>query len=180
MTDYARADEVAKIAADLIRDVEMHKPLAQARIEYVWRDKASKSNDRVVLAKARKVSGLNAYLANASAGLMDLDANEPLFVVEVAADTWERLKPEQRIALIDHELCHLVVDENGDGDPVLSTRGHDLEEFACIVERHGLWKSDVAAFGDQVIEQLALAIDADSRFLHDLGIDPDADDPREH
>lgn len=173
MPTYEFAQEVKAIAAVLIRDVEQHKPLADARIEYVWRDKASKSNGRVVLGKARKVSGLNAFL------IQEGEA-EDLFVVEIAADTWGRLELPQRRALVDHELCHLRVDHDDDGMPVLSMRGHDLEEFACIVERYGLWKSDVAAFGTVVAEQLVLAIEEASQFVDELTApddDPEADPP---
>lgn len=177
MAEYTRAPEVQEIAERLIREVDMHKNLAEARIEYVWRDKASKSKGRIVLAKARKVGGLNAWLANASAGYTDAEANDPLFVIEVAADMWERLSEEQRVALVDHELCHCWVEMDAEGNPELGTRGHDLEEFSCIVERHGLWKGDVDAFGREVIEQLALAIEADARFLDDLGISEPPEDP---
>jgi predicted metallopeptidase len=168
MASYARAPQIAEIASDLIEKVDDHKPLAGVPIFYVWRDTASKSKGRLVLAKARKVSGLNAFLSNITAGLPDVDANDSMFVVEVAADTWGRLTHDQQVALVDHELCHLQVDEDGDGRPVLSLRGHDLEEFAAIVERHGLWASDVAAFGSAVAEQLALAVDQVSDFLEGL------------
>lgn len=173
MTDYSRAPQVADIANDLIDNVDDHKPLKDVTIEYVWRDKAPKSKGRLVLAKARKVTGLSAFLTNSSLGLPDIEANDSFFVVEVAADTWQRLTDEQRRALIDHELCHLQVDEDGDGRPVLSMRGHDLEEFAAIVERHGLWASDLATFGSAVAEQLALAVDEVSTFLEGLSDEGD-------
>ena len=32
------------------------------------------------------------------------------------------------------------------GEPILAIRGHDIEEFCCVVKRYGAWKSDVAAF----------------------------------
>lgn len=174
MPDYTRATQVADIANGLIEKVDDHKPLNGVHIEFVWREKAPKSKGRLVLARARKVSGLNAFLANVSAGVPDRLANDDFFVVEVAVDTWERLTEDQRVALVDHELCHLHVDKDGDGSAVLSLRGHDLEEFAAIVERHGLWASDVATFGSAVAEQLALAVDEVSQFLGNLS-DEDGD-----
>lgn len=167
MTTYRLAPEVAVIAGELIRDVEQHAALKDVELRYVWRDKASKSKDRLVLAKARKVGGLNAFLAQTETADTEMAANDPMFVVEVAEDTWLLLDDHQRVALIDHELCHLNVDFDGDGEPVLSIRGHDLEEFACIVRRRGLWKSDVATFGAEVAQQLALAIEDAERFLRE-------------
>lgn len=178
MAAWSPAPEVVEIARELIRVVEDHEPLAQVHIEFVWRDRASSSRDRTVLAKARKITGLNAFLVNHASGVVNgSEANEPFFVVEVAFDTWGRLTPEQRVALVDHELCHLSVDRDDDGGLVLSLRGHDLEEFGCIVRRHGLWKSDVTRFAGEVVEQLALSIDEAGSFLtSDEPAEPDSDD----
>lgn len=173
MTTYARAPEVKTIADRLIKDVDEHKNLAHVRIEYVWRDKHAKSKGRTVLAAARKIGGINAFLAGSSAGLADDEANEPLFVIEVAADTWQRLTDDQRKALVDHELMHLIVEFDQDGEPKLAMRGHDLEEFAAIVRRHGLWKSDVIAFGSEVAEQLAFAIEEAESLLDPPDIEGD-------
>lgn len=163
MAFFERAPEVAVIGEKLIGDVEEHADLQGVRIEYVFRDRAVKSKGRVTLGKARRVSGLNAFLVAAADGIPDDEANEPFFVVEIAADTWGRLDEAQQVALVDHELCHLLVDVDG----ALAIRGHDLEEFGCIVSRHGLWKSDVAHFGAEVAEQLALAIEQAESFLDD-------------
>lgn len=48
-------------------EVERHPEILDAgcRVVYVFRDKASKTNGKTVLGKARKVSGLNAYLGRA-------------------------------------------------------------------------------------------------------------------
>ena len=54
------------------------------------------------------------------------------------------LTEKQRLALIDHELCHIVRDV--DSDSGFSMRSHDIEEFAAVVERHGAWKADVHHF----------------------------------
>lgn len=171
MAHYQTAAEVAEIARDLIHVVEEHQPLSQVHIEFVWRDKATSHRDRTVLAKARKITGLNAFLVNHAAGVTNgSELNEPFFVLEVAFDTWGRLTPEQRVALVDHELMHLQVDRDDDGGLVLSMRGHDLEEFAAIVRRHGLWKSDVTRFAGEIVEQLALSLDepADSADTGDV------------
>lgn len=177
MPDYKRAPEVESIARDLIKRVDQHKNLAHVRVEYVWRPDASKSKGRLILAKARKIGGLNAFLANVDAIDVVDEPNQPFFVIEVAADTWEKLTADQRIALVDHELCHCVVDFDADGNPAMSMRGHDLEEFACIVERHGLWASDVARFGSAVAEQLALAVDEVAGFVEGLGKSDDGTTP---
>lgn len=162
---YSHAPEVKAIALDLIDTVEDHADLADVTMLYVWRDKASKSGGRVVLGRARRLSGLNAFLATGS--------NEPLFVIEVARDTWQALEEFQQRALVDHELCHCGVEWH-QGERKLVMRPHDVEEFGGIVERHGLWKSDVARFGSRVAGQLSLAITQTVDFVRDIG-DADQD-----
>ena len=52
---------------------------------------------------------------------------------------WNRLGGKGRRALIDHELTHFTETEDGD----LTTVGHDLEEFAEVIARNGLWRDEL-------------------------------------
>lgn len=159
MTNYNQAPAVANIAAQLIK--EHHKHLIGQRIEYVFRDKAQKTKGKIVLGMARLISGLNAFLST------DEDAEEPgepYFVMEIAYDTWKELEGEQRLALVDHELCHFwcedVVDEKtGEEGTRLAILPHDVEEFANIIQRHGLWKPDVEHFGRIAAEKVQRPLD---------------------
>ena len=53
-----------------------------------------------------------------------------------------RLNHAQRLALLDHELCHVM----GDTDTGFTMRDHDIEEFNAVIERHGAWSRDVVEF----------------------------------
>ena len=155
MVDYEHAPDVETIAKDIIATVEDHADLAQAEIRYIFRDKAPRSRGRAVLGRARKITGLNRWLIQGD------EDDLPLFVIEISQDTWEDLTDEGRRALVDHELSHLVVTTDDDGALVGGLRGHDLEEFVGVVERHGLWKADVAAMGTAAaakVEQLTLEL----------------------
>ena len=48
--------------------------------------------------------------------------------------------------------------ESGEGDWTIV--GHDLEEFAAVVARHGLWRREVEAFCQAAAPQLALELEA--------------------
>lgn len=122
--------DVRKAAEELIE--EYHPELAELEVRYVFRSKHARSKGRVVGGKARVVSSLGAFLIDGSAAVP---------VIELAADVWGGLSAERRRALLDHELTHFVLDE-GDESRVL-LRGHDVEEFAEIVGRHGLWTPDL-------------------------------------
>lgn len=161
---YTTAPEVEKIARKLISTVERHQPLDEVRIDFIFIYEAPVSKGRVVLGRARKIGGLSAYLAEARpVGEPNLDGfteRQPFFVVEISFDTWQGLSDAQRVALVDHELCHCRIDYDTKTDePKLSTVGHDVEEFACVVERHGLWSNGLTGMGRVMSEQLALAID---------------------
>jgi hypothetical protein len=64
-------------------------------------------------------------------------------IIDVSADCWESLSDIQRVALMDHELMHIVEDEE---TGYLTTVGHDIEEFNLIAERYGAIFSDIQAF----------------------------------
>lgn len=151
MTIYEMAPEVERVVARLLESVPEHRDLQHATILCVYRDKAAVSRGKTVLGKARKLSGLAAYLARP-------DVVGPLFVIEIPRDLWRNMKPEQQLALVDHELCHLEVDDGADGGWVGRTRGHDVEEFLGVIDRHGLWKADVARLATAAAHQLELEI----------------------
>jgi hypothetical protein len=155
MTTYRTAPEVERIAEQII--AQHHPHLADVPIRYLWRDKAATSKGNTVLGKARKVTGLNAHLVHL------VRKDEPpeeveFFVIEIAEDAWHTLTDKQQTALVDHELCHLGVDipERADKDRKLVLRGHDLEEFAGVVERHGLWRPAIETFRAATQAQLTL------------------------
>lgn len=153
MTEYWPAPAAARIADELI---EAHHPhLIDHRIEFVFRDKAAKRHGRIVLGTARKVTGLNAFLARPVTSTVEDLEGGTFFLIELAGDHWPRLTDAQQRAVVDHELCHCWVEWDEDQQQhVHSIRGHDIEEFNDIVRRHGAWKPDVAAFAETL--QLAL------------------------
>lgn len=85
------------------------------------------------------------------------------FVILLNQVVWNTAEfgEKQRCALIDHELCHADVKRDDDGEEsrdarsriVYRIRKHDIEEFAEIVDRHGLYKSDLEAFAKVCIQK---------------------------
>ena len=138
-TNYRPAPEVRAVADKLIPKFHQHLIDNDVRVDYVFIDKTPKSKGREIWGRCRKVSSLAAFLAN------DQQGSDPFFVIEISEEIWEVLPPDKREALVDHELCH-TLSEIGEEEPKLSMVPHDLEEFTCIVRRHGLWRDDVEAF----------------------------------
>ena len=121
MPEYTRAGEdVIAIARRMI--TAYHPHLEDAGIGFLFRDEAPKKGAQYVYAKAKKVpTDLRSYV--------DLD-----FIIWIAEDIWEKFSLAQRDALVDHELCHLDFDGSN-----AKLRPHDVEEFNCILARHGFW-----------------------------------------
>jgi putative metallopeptidase len=153
-TEYLTAEAAAKIGQRRIKSD--HQSLARQRIEFVFIKKEDKegmpqfveSKGKRILGKAKVISGLNAFLARE-----EDDDREQFGVVEICYHSWRVMKEPAREALIDHELCHFVVDiDTGK----LSTITHDVEEFNQVIKRHGLWKNDVLRFTELAAKHLPL------------------------
>lgn len=153
-TTFTDAQEVEEIAYTVIR--RWHPHLAASEIRYLFRDGGAwNSGGKTVLAKAGKLGAQAQFLAG------DADA-----VIIVDAARWEELNSDQRLALVDHELCHLVqaTDKNEaqvfqvDGRPLLRVRAHDVEEFVEVIQRHGLWDIDLVHAG-KAIRQIPMELE---------------------
>lgn len=125
---FTRAEQPKALAKLLIR--VYHQELRTARIGYLFRERITKK-----LGVATRAGGKLEFLT-------DFD-----FVIEFNYEEWLTLTPEQRIALVDHELCHCTEDsEKGSW----ASREHDVEEFGAIVRRWGLWRPSLSDFGRDV------------------------------
>jgi len=139
MASYWRCPEDIR---DLSREIisAHHEHLFDVRILLLFLDKAAKKGDKLTAATASKMSAKDNAIA---------DATPPYdFKIIIANDLWMLNSEAWRRALIDHELCHCGGTSGGGWELV----GHDLEEFAAIIERHGLWKSDVKDFVGRVVQ----------------------------
>jgi len=140
MAEYTEAIEVADIARNLIR--EYHPALGEAKIIYLFRDKAPKHKGKVTLGAARRTSPVEKTLTGYD------------FVIWIAKDEWSDMDIKKRRALVDHELSHCGLDENGNW----TIYEHDFAGFNAVLKRHGYWKSDLRQM-KKSMEQLSLFTD---------------------
>lgn len=149
-----RSDEVESVAQILL--AKYHAHLAEANVLYLFTDATRKKCDRVRLGSAAKMGSLQRFLSSGNESVL----SGPDFLMLIDSNIWPMLTEPQQRALVDHELCHMSVQvkngeegwirlpENADkGDFAewkYSIRGHDLEEFNEILERHGFWRDDEA------------------------------------
>lgn len=122
------AEQPKEIGKVLVNKV--HRHLVNVSIGYLFVEKMG-GEDHVDLAKASKTSGPLEYYSKHA------------FLVRVNWSMWKSMKPEQKVALIDHELCHFGVRDGDDGEKKYVMVHHDVEEFTAIVQRWGLWRADL-------------------------------------
>jgi predicted metallopeptidase len=169
---FTAAPDVFRIAQKLIADYHAHLDDDRIRIDYLFTDTAVKKAGQIALGTARVVSNLAAFLAGEEGAE---ERGSPFFVITILDYAWKDLSPDQKIALVDHELMHcmaapkMVELENGTEVEtlVLSIRGHDLEEFKDIVHRHGFWAPDLESFARVVLvanQQMSLPFASDRSY----------------
>jgi hypothetical protein len=129
-----------------------HEDLRDAEIVIAWRFGWTADVDgRLVLGQMKKASDLDRKLHGYD------------FVVLLNFEAWTAadFTDDQKRALLDHELCHgaLALDEDGEtqhdveGHKVYRTRKHSIEEFVEVVERHGLWTSELERFAEAAVKK---------------------------
>jgi len=118
-----------------------HAHLEAAKIGLAWRmGWKSDTDGHMTMGQCRKSSDLDREMYKG------FD-----FVILLNEEAWPRLNEKQKRALIDHELCHAAITMDADGNPKFNDRDrlccrvkkHDIDEFKCIVERHGLYTQDL-------------------------------------
>lgn len=66
------------------------------------------------------------------------------FVITLNSGEWEQYTPEQKKAELDHQLCHMVVSVNDDGETKCSLRKPDVVAFEGEIKRNGVWRNKSA------------------------------------
>jgi hypothetical protein len=134
-TKFTEATQPFEIGRVLIR--ALHPKLAGYSIGYIFKEKlVARGEPRAAFAS--KVTGKLAHYS-------DLD-----FLIEVNWSAYRLMTGPQRVALVDHELCHFSIAESEKGDTLKTILPHDVEEFHCIVSRWGLWTPELKMFANHV------------------------------
>lgn len=153
---YRTAPEVKEVAGALIEEVEDLEYLAAEPLVYVMMSEAPKKSGRSILGRAKKVTGLNAFLASPRKPGKFKDPVPPdLLVVEVSEYWWLLMPPAGRRGLVDHLLNHFDMDAD---TGVFQVAPPEFGEFPGVLQRHGFWRPDTKLrdFAASMSEQLSL------------------------
>lgn len=67
-------------------------------------------------------------------------------IMTISDEVWQKLSEQGKMALITHELCHLVENEKGE----IETIDHEVEEFSFVISRYGSWNVSIANMAKQL------------------------------
>jgi len=146
---YEISNEIEKMARGIIK--QHHPDLTSKNIVYVFQARKDKGTGEAqaqmrkgkpILADVKIVGGLNAFLVSGEART-DENGPTPFVVMIVSKHAWNLLKPEQRQAMIDEQLCRVDYDIET-GRPALLA--YDVNAFSLNVKRYGAWHNDLATF----------------------------------
>jgi hypothetical protein len=130
---FEDAPDVENIARRLIP--EHHTHLADAKIKYLGREGAWSVGGKIRWGSAEKCSAKHRHLTGYD------------FIIIINVDVWGGLESKQKVALVDHELSHCGINDNG-----WCIWPHDVEDFASVVRRHGLWQEGVRKYAEAAVE----------------------------
>ncbi len=125
-----------------------HSHLLGADVEFMWASGSFAKKGRYVLGQAEQVM-LRAggwQKARMEQQMYEWFGRIPKFIITLAADYCSQCSDLEFCALVEHELYHIAqaTDDFGapkfnkeTGQPVLTLRSHDVEEFVGVVRRYG-------------------------------------------
>ena len=137
---FVRSPEVEELAERVMREWPEFEPILTAvdeglSIAYVFEtkpfDPTKDEYKRHVVAKVTKASPLWQCLADTR------------LAIQFRQWFWNKYTPEQREAVLYHELKHIEVDLDS-APPKVSLRPHEIEEFYGVARRYGAVLPDIA------------------------------------
>jgi hypothetical protein len=166
--EYSEAVEAREIGIAWIGSVEAHTHLRDASIGYIFHDEEITNGGKVEWASA----GLGIMRGPSAKHwgrfiewtIFRMIGYQPDFIILIDRNIWNGLDAAQKVALIDHELCHCqqATDAFGGprfnqitGRPIWRIAAHDIEEFHGVIERNGIWNDDVAETARVIVDSLS-------------------------
>jgi len=127
-----QSDELARIGRDLIgrEPLFAHIRDSEATIAFLESDKAKRSKGRIVYGECERVADKNKWAIPAD------------FTITLYGPNCKGMDDEHVRRVIFHELLHVGISEDKDGNEVYGVVPHDYEDFRECLDRWGMdWQT---------------------------------------
>lgn len=133
MEKWKAGPDVLKKMGSLIAKYHPQLALVEKEIAIVFREKAVEKSGMVIMGNTAKASPLLEVLTDKKFSYR--------YIIELGGDVWENeLDNQQQLALLDHHLCAMKVEDDGNGGYKYSLRPPDFIGFKEEIERWGMWR----------------------------------------
>lgn len=132
--EFLEDDHLDDLVAALIRHYPQFEPFGDLTIRVLWQKDAGKEDGRLKLGSLSKQNNMTRYLAKV----------DYVVVVNYKAAAVYELNNWQMEALLFHQLEHIEIAEDDDGEVKLKTRPHDVGLFNAEITTYGAWYLDLA------------------------------------
>jgi hypothetical protein len=133
LREFLEDENLESLLEALIVHYPEFAPFGDLTIRVLWQKDAGKEDGRLKLGSLSKQSNMTRYLANV----------DYVVVVNYKAAAVYELNNWQMEALLFHQLEHIEIDEDDDGEVKLKTRPHDMALFYAEVLNYGTWTLDL-------------------------------------
>jgi hypothetical protein len=132
--EFLEDEHLDELVAALIRHYPQFEPFGDLTIRVLWQKDAGKEDGRLKLGSLSKQNNMTRYLAKV----------DYVVVVNYKAAAVYELTNWQMEALLFHQLEHIEIAEDDDGEVKLKTRPHDIGLFNSEIMAYGAWYLDLA------------------------------------
>lgn len=121
-------EKYSEIAADLIQKEPLLDRIRQSEATFVYlsSDKEKKSKGKLVLGECEKINPKYKWAIPAD------------FTITVFEPNVIGLSEDQIRILLLHELLHVKIEFDDNGEEKYSLNPHDIEDFRILIDRYGL------------------------------------------
>ena len=140
--DFVKSDELAKVGAAVVEahggigGVGRIHPIAEAirdgELKILWLLNTKPFNDQTEDDQEPEIAGRCVKAPGLWRDFTGFD-----FAIWARKHFWDQFDAGLRRALVLHELLHIEIKRDNDGNPKFATRKHDVEDFVDVARQYG-------------------------------------------
>lgn len=75
------------------------------------------------------------------------------YIIEISKEIWDLISQKSKELLILHQVMHIKITYNKQGNPSYSLRPHDVQDFVELIEKYGVnWLKEVNLAREQLAD----------------------------